>query len=162
MDCSPPARVLCPWDFPSKNTGVGCHALLQGLFPFPGIEPTSLMSPASAFRFFTTSATWEALDSLPRLILNTGGELGSVFTPTSWRETLCLSHGPQALCQISCHSPGLGRDAIRPPGAGERAWGPRPPGPAMAPLPPSLCWPSGGSAKYIRLTSRLFCSWGFS
>ena len=25
-----PARPLCPWDFPGKNTGVGCHALLQG------------------------------------------------------------------------------------------------------------------------------------
>ena len=23
------ARLLCPWDFPGKNTGVGCHALLQ-------------------------------------------------------------------------------------------------------------------------------------
>ena len=28
--------------------------------PDPGIEPTSLMSPALAGRFFTTSATWEA------------------------------------------------------------------------------------------------------
>ena len=28
-----PARHLCPWDSPSKNTGVGCHALLQGIFP---------------------------------------------------------------------------------------------------------------------------------
>ena len=27
-----PARLLCPWDFPSKNTGVGCHFLLQGIF----------------------------------------------------------------------------------------------------------------------------------
>ena len=27
-----PARVLCPWNFPSKNTGVGCHFLLQGIF----------------------------------------------------------------------------------------------------------------------------------
>ena len=27
------ARVLCPWDFPGKNTGVGCHFLLQGIFP---------------------------------------------------------------------------------------------------------------------------------
>ena len=26
------ARVLCPWNFPGKNTGVGCHALLQGVF----------------------------------------------------------------------------------------------------------------------------------
>ena len=29
MDCSPPARLLCPWDSPGKNTGVGCHFLLQ-------------------------------------------------------------------------------------------------------------------------------------
>ena len=26
------ARLLCPWDYPGKNTGVGCHALLQGIF----------------------------------------------------------------------------------------------------------------------------------
>ena len=25
-------RLLCPWDFPSKNPGVGCHFLLQGIF----------------------------------------------------------------------------------------------------------------------------------
>ena len=27
-----PARLLCPWDSPGKNTGEGCHALLQGIF----------------------------------------------------------------------------------------------------------------------------------
>ena len=26
-----PDRLLCPWDLPGKNTGVGCHALLQHL-----------------------------------------------------------------------------------------------------------------------------------
>ena len=26
-------RLLCPWDFPCRNTGVGCHLLLQGIFP---------------------------------------------------------------------------------------------------------------------------------
>ena len=31
-----------------------------GDLPDPGIKPTSLMSPALAGRFFTTSATWEA------------------------------------------------------------------------------------------------------
>ena len=31
-----PARLLCPWNFPSKNTGVGCHFLLQGIFPSQG------------------------------------------------------------------------------------------------------------------------------
>ena len=45
MDCSP-TRLLCPWDFPGKNTGVGFHLLLQGDLPDPGIEPTSPVSPA--------------------------------------------------------------------------------------------------------------------
>ena len=26
-----PSRLLWPWDFPGKNTGVGCHFLLQGI-----------------------------------------------------------------------------------------------------------------------------------
>ena len=32
MDCSPPGSSVHR-DSPSKNTGVGCHALLQGIFP---------------------------------------------------------------------------------------------------------------------------------
>ena len=31
-----PARLLCSWDSPGKNTGVGCHALLQKIFPTHG------------------------------------------------------------------------------------------------------------------------------
>ena len=31
-----PARFLCQWDSPGKNTGVGCHFLLQGIFPTQG------------------------------------------------------------------------------------------------------------------------------
>ena len=27
------ARLLCPWDFPGKNTGAGCHFLLEWIFP---------------------------------------------------------------------------------------------------------------------------------
>ena len=34
-----PARLLCPWDFPGNNTGVGCHFLLQGIFPTQGSNP---------------------------------------------------------------------------------------------------------------------------
>ena len=33
-----PAMLLCPWDFPGKNTGVGCHFLLQGIFPTQGLN----------------------------------------------------------------------------------------------------------------------------
>ena len=32
-------RLLCAWDSPGKNTGVGCHALLQGIFPTQGSIP---------------------------------------------------------------------------------------------------------------------------
>ena len=31
-----PARLLCPWDSPGKNTRVGCHALLHRIFPTQG------------------------------------------------------------------------------------------------------------------------------
>ena len=31
-----PTRLPCPWDSPGKNTGVGCHFLLQGIFPTQG------------------------------------------------------------------------------------------------------------------------------
>ena len=31
-----PARLLCPWNSPGKNTGVGCQALLQGIYPTQG------------------------------------------------------------------------------------------------------------------------------
>ena len=51
--------LLCPWDSPSKNTGAVCHALFQGIFLTQGLNP-SLLSPALAGEFFTTSATWKA------------------------------------------------------------------------------------------------------
>ena len=38
----------------NKNTGVGCHFLLQGDLSDPGIEPLSPASPALAGGFFTT------------------------------------------------------------------------------------------------------------
>ena len=38
MDCSPPDSSVSG-DSPGKNTGVGCHALLQRLFPTHGLNP---------------------------------------------------------------------------------------------------------------------------
>ena len=42
-----PAKLLCPRDSPGKNTGVGCHALLQGIFPTPGSNPCLLGEASS-------------------------------------------------------------------------------------------------------------------
>ena len=49
------ARLLCPWNSPGKNTGLGCHFPLQGNLPDPRIKPASLAFPALAGRFFTTA-----------------------------------------------------------------------------------------------------------
>ena len=49
-----PARLLCPWNSPGKNTGVGSHfLLLQGRSPSgdladPGIGPGSPLLPADS------------------------------------------------------------------------------------------------------------------
>ena len=57
-------RLLCPWSFPGKNTGVGCHFLLQGFFPTQGMSPQLLhLLP------------WQVLYHLPR------GEPGSMAQP---------------------------------------------------------------------------------
>ena len=36
-------RLLCPRNFPGKNTGVGCRFLLQGIFPTQGSNPGSIV-----------------------------------------------------------------------------------------------------------------------
>ena len=38
MDCSPSGSSV-HGDSPGKNTGVGCHAFLQGIFPTQGLNP---------------------------------------------------------------------------------------------------------------------------
>ena len=43
-----PTRLLCPWDSPSKNTGVGCHTFLQGIFPTQGSNPGLLALQADS------------------------------------------------------------------------------------------------------------------
>ena len=56
------SRLLCPWDFPGKNTGVGCQQEYwsglslppPGDFPNLGIEPVLLASLALAGGFFTS------------------------------------------------------------------------------------------------------------
>ena len=37
-----PTRLLCPWDSAGKNTGVCCHAHLQGILPIQGSNPCFL------------------------------------------------------------------------------------------------------------------------
>ena len=52
-----PAGLLCPWDFPVKNTGAGCHELLQGTFQTQWSNPRLLHLLHWQVGSFTTSAT---------------------------------------------------------------------------------------------------------
>ena len=61
VDCSPPSS--CPWNSPGKNTRVGCHSLLQGIFLTQGsnsgliaLQADSLSSepPGKLFYRYTT------------------------------------------------------------------------------------------------------------
>ena len=48
-----PTRLLCPWAFPGKNTGVGCPFLLQGIFLTQESNTRLLSWPGE---FFTTES----------------------------------------------------------------------------------------------------------
>ena len=57
-----PARLLCPWDSPGKDTGVGCHALLQGSSQPRDRTCVSCVS-CIAGRIFTTEPPWKPYES---------------------------------------------------------------------------------------------------
>ena len=57
MDCNPPA-------FFRQEYWSGLPCPPPGELPDPGIKPVSLVSPALAGGFFTTTATWEAQEQL--------------------------------------------------------------------------------------------------
>ena len=62
-----PARLLCPWDSPGRNPGVGCHALLQGIFPTQELKP-HLLKWQEAIFFFPHLATCEEALTWCRII----------------------------------------------------------------------------------------------
>ena len=87
-----PARLVCPWDFPGKNTGLGCHVLLKAIFLTQGSNLT-LGSPALAGRFFTSLPLQNSPDKKCRMGEHTlnyqrntdqGGNL-KAFSSTSYR-----------------------------------------------------------------------------
>ena len=46
----------CPWDFPGKNTGVGCHFLCQGIFPTEGLNSRLLHCTQILYHWATKEA----------------------------------------------------------------------------------------------------------
>ena len=62
-----PARLLCPWDSSGKNTRVGCHALLQGIFLTQGSNP-GLLHRRWVFTIWATKEAQQRLQSYPRQV----------------------------------------------------------------------------------------------
>ena len=74
MDYSPPGSSVS-WRFSRQQYRSGLPCPPPEDLPNPGIEPTSLVSPALAGRFFTTSTTWETPDTLRLRVLFMGWPL---------------------------------------------------------------------------------------
>ena len=54
-----PTRLLCSWNSPDKNTGVGCHSLLQGIFPTQGWNLASCVAGRSfTYSFLSEPPCW--------------------------------------------------------------------------------------------------------
>ena len=79
-----PTRLLCPWNSPSKNTGVGCHFLLQGSFPTQGGKLGLLHCRQILYHLSHQGS--------PTIHLGAGGNFRS---PNPWE-------GPQMLTQLKC------------------------------------------------------------
>ena len=62
-----PARLLCPWDSPGKNTGVGCHFLLQGIFPTQESNPSLLHCRQIIYQLSCAAAAAKSLHLCPTL-----------------------------------------------------------------------------------------------
>ena len=86
-----PARLLCPWDSPGKNTGVDCHALLQGIFPTQGLNP----GLPHCGRFFTVCCCRRQVASV----------VSDSVRPHRWQPTrlLCPWDSPGKNIGVGCH-----------------------------------------------------------
>ena len=74
-----PTRLLCPWNFPGNNTGMGCHFLVQGIFPTQSSNPHLL-----------SLLHWQ-VDSLPLC------NLGNPLVKYTRFKTICL------ICKSLCY-----------------------------------------------------------
>ena len=109
------ARLLCLWDSPCKNTGVGCHALLQGIFLMQGSNPglphcrrilyqmSHQGSPGLGIRPYYSNGKESACNTR-----DPGSILGSRRSPgvSEWQPTPVFLHGEShGQRSLAGHSP---------------------------------------------------------
>ena len=105
-------RLLCPWNFSGKNTGVSCHFLLQGIFPTQGLTQVSW--------FFTPAAPGNPR-SLPKDTQRSRQRPSKVTSEGGLKEAFQVEgHFCQSPAEMStyCHqawkqASGVARDLLR-------------------------------------------------
>ena len=141
-----PSSLLCPWDSPGKNTAVGCHDLLQGIFLSQGSNTTS--SAALALQ----------ADSLPL------SHQGSPKQVTYTHVHSSIIHNSQGVEPAQCPSIDKWINKLldiggRSRAARGRAWGQNCQGPSGGmPLTRSIPWRSKES--HISLKGQISCGRG--
>ena len=88
--------LLCPWAFPGRNTGVGCHFLLQGIFP-KGIEltsPAALALQMDSLPIELSGKLVESKDELKSLLMKVKEECENVGLKVSIQKTKIMASGP--------------------------------------------------------------------
>ena len=113
-----PVRLLCPWNSPGQHTGVGCHSLLQAIFPTQGSnwglshcrqilyhlshQGSPRILEWVAYPFFSGS-------SWPRNLTGVCCTAGRLFTSWDTKEALILkSQPPSPYWKLHVH--GLSKD----------------------------------------------------
>ena len=83
MDCSPPGSSV-HGDSQGKNTGVGCYALFQGIFPTQGSNPGLLHCRWIVYHLYHPWATREA-QYISNAKQKIQWEAGAQYRETEWR-----------------------------------------------------------------------------
>ena len=96
-----PTRLLHPWNFPGKNTGVGCHFLLQENFPTQG---SNLVLPHSRQTLCHLSHKDRAILLLRYTKNVCESESHTVVSDSLWPHCLCsLWNSPGLNTGVGCH-----------------------------------------------------------
>ena len=93
--CSP---MDCPWDFPDKNSGVGCHLPFQGVFPTQVLHDLLQLTPSELSPPFCPYSLHIhiLLLSVPIQVAPTSGTLHCLFPRLehpAWDLSVCLHSG---------------------------------------------------------------------
>ena len=163
-----PTKLLHPWDFPGKSTGVGCHFLLQRIFLTQGSNP-GLLHYTYRQTFFTL---WAATDLAKKIDFWANSprdkkELG--YAEESRKASVSLKEAERSDSSADIPQEELGADVRRCNHLGWRHWLRR--GKVrwllgeLAPRPGRLVWYCQAQAVWAwmsDLTSLGFINTGFS